>query len=410
MVQLGGTAEPSIISRLLSRTVEKVNSLRGVTPKITHRSSRHSESAPAPSAAVSSEPASPYGRPSTQCTGFSALDTNLELAGQLGRGTFASVYASEYNGMPVAVKRIKIDPNYVTREIPILEMLRDTPCASVVGYHGHYDTVEGEATIVHLIMEKLPMNLREYAGMPSNQGGRLRMDVAILCLREILVGLAHLHAMRVCHRDLKPDNILVDPATNAVKICDFGSAKILQGPVAGITYICSRTYRAPELILENSSYSFSVDVWSLGCILAELLSGAPPFASKNNAGQLALMIKVLGSPSPDELRSLNPEEPPSLDELPLADCSKAAWTDTLKRPMSAERWPASLGAHMWAMLDGLLAWSPEARLAAKDAIRSELFAVAGLDLKTSLSRSIRSLNFATRYGTGSTADYYQYAQ
>jgi serine/threonine protein kinase len=395
------TAEPSIISRLVSATVNRVNSLRGVKPDgsckqrslcITPNPSRrsfqhqreqyHREPAPVPSA----EASSPYGRPSVQP---GALNIRLNLKpGYIGRGTFATVYDSEYCGKPVAVKRVKSDPNFCTREVPILELIRDSPSAGIVAYLGHYEAEEDGAEVLYLVMEKLPMNLRAYANMHAEQGCRVLIDAAVLCLHEVLLGLAHLHTMRVCHRDLKPDNILVNPATNAVKICDFGSSKFLEGPIAGITYICSRTYRAPELILENSSYSFSVDIWSLGCIFGELLSGAPLFQSKTNSGQLALMMKVLGTPSQDELQSLNPSIPPSLDKLPASDCSKAAWSMTLKRPLPSEQWTTLLEDRVWAMLDGLLAWSPEARPAAKDAVQSELFCALSPASPAALDRSL----------------------
>jgi serine/threonine protein kinase len=71
----------------------------------------------------------------------------------------------------------------------------------------------------------------------------------------------------VCHRDLKPPNLLINPHTFELRICDFGSAKILDKIEKNVSYICSRYYRAPELLLESSSYRTEIDVWSAGCIM-----------------------------------------------------------------------------------------------------------------------------------------------
>src|SRR5437870_11391356 len=85
--------------------------------------------------------------------------------------------------------------------------------------------------------------------------------------------LAYIHALGICHRDIKPQNVLVDPASHVLKLCDFGSAKQLVAGEPNVSYICSRYYRAPELIFGNSDYSCVIDVWSVGCVIAELMLG-----------------------------------------------------------------------------------------------------------------------------------------
>jgi serine/threonine protein kinase len=77
---------------------------------------------------------------------------------------------------------------------------------------------------------------------------------------------------RICHRDLKPPNVLVHDETFELKICDFGSAKIFEKEESNVAYICSRYYRAPELVLQATDYGTEIDVWSAGCILVELLT------------------------------------------------------------------------------------------------------------------------------------------
>jgi len=109
----------------------------------------------------------------------------------------------------------------------------------------------------------------------------------------------------VCHRDIKPQNLLVDPESHVLKLCDFGSAKILVKGEPNVSYICSRYYRAPELIFGATDYTCCIDVWSAGCVLAELLLGVPLFPGESGVDQLVEIIKVLGTPTLDEIQSMN---------------------------------------------------------------------------------------------------------
>jgi serine/threonine protein kinase len=82
-----------------------------------------------------------------------------------------------------------------------------------------------------------------------------------------------------------------------LKLCDFGSAKLLVAGEPNVSYICSRYYRAPELIFGNSDYNCVIDVWSVGCVIAELLLGQPIFPGESGVDQLVEIIKILGTPS-----------------------------------------------------------------------------------------------------------------
>jgi glycogen synthase kinase 3 beta len=80
----------------------------------------------------------------------------------------------------------------------------------------------------------------------------------------MLRGIAYVHRQGICHRDIKPHNVLADPTSGRVVICDFGSAKKLSPDEPSVAYICSRYYRAPELIFGCTNYSNAIDVWSIG--------------------------------------------------------------------------------------------------------------------------------------------------
>ena len=125
-----------------------------------------------------------------------------------------------------------------------------------------------------------------------------------LYLYQLGRALAHIHSLGICHRDIKPQNLLVNPQTHQLKLCDFGSAKKLVPGEPNVAYICSRYYRAPELIFGSTEYSTSIDIWSMGCVGAELLIGQPLFPGDSAIDQLVEIIKVLGTPTKAEVLSL----------------------------------------------------------------------------------------------------------
>jgi len=100
---------------------------------------------------------------------------------------------------------------------------------------------------------------------------------------------------------------LVDPETRVLKLCDFGSAKILVVGEPNVSYICSRYYRAPELIFGASEYSTAIDIWSSGCVMAELILTQPIFAGESGIDQLVEIIKVLGTPTREQISQMSPD-------------------------------------------------------------------------------------------------------
>ncbi|PHT76746.1 Shaggy-related protein kinase zeta [Capsicum annuum] len=160
---------------------------------------------------------------------------------------------------------------------------------------------------LNLVMDYVPESLSKILRHYSNSNQRMPLIYVKLYIYQIFRGLAYIHNVpRICHRDMKPQNLLVDPLTHQVKLCDFGSAKVLVNGEANISYICSRYYRAPELIFGATEYSTSIDIWSAGCVLAELLLGQPLFPGENAVDQLVEIIKVLGTPTREEIRCMNP--------------------------------------------------------------------------------------------------------
>jgi len=110
---------------------------------------------------------------------------------------------------------------------------------------------------------------------------------------QIFRGLNYLSMLSIAHRDIKPQNIMVDRFKHKVIITDFGSAKQLVRCIyldytvePNLAYICSRCYRAPELIFGATNYTTQIDMWSTGCVLVEMINGAPPFFGDSQVDQL----------------------------------------------------------------------------------------------------------------------------
>jgi serine/threonine protein kinase len=144
----------------------------------------------------------------------------------------------------------------------------------------------------------------------SRHYSKLRQVPPLICMKlyvyQMCRSLAYLHGVGICHRDIKPQNLLVDSRTHVLKLCDFGSAKALAPGEPSVSYICSRYYRAPELIFGATEYSTSIDVWSAGCVAAELMLGHPLFPGDTGVDQLVEIIKVLGTPTKAEVEAMNP--------------------------------------------------------------------------------------------------------
>lgn len=119
-------------------------------------------------------------------------------------------------------------------------------------------------------------------------------------MEQLLRGLKYIHSAGILHRDIKPSNLLVNKNCD-LKICDFNLARAGDASPDLTEYVITRWYRAPELLLTCRTYSAAVDIWSVGCILAELLMRKPLFPGQDYMHQLGLIIQVLGSPSEEEL-------------------------------------------------------------------------------------------------------------
>ncbi|KAL5122169.1 Glycogen synthase kinase-3 MsK-3 [Glycine soja] len=225
----------------------------------------------------------------------------------VGNGSFGVVFQAKCleTGETVAIKKVLQDKRYKNRELQTMRLL-DHPNV-VTLKHCFFSTTEKDELYLNLVLEYVPETVHRVIRHYNKMNQRMPLIYVKLYFYQICRALAYIHnCIGVSHRDIKPQNLLVNPHTHQLKICDFGSAKVLVKGEPNISYICSRYYRAPELIFGATEYTTAIDIWSAGCVLGELLLGQPLFPGESGVDQLVEIIKVLGTPTREEIKCMNP--------------------------------------------------------------------------------------------------------
>ncbi|XP_028771030.1 glycogen synthase kinase-3 homolog MsK-3-like [Neltuma alba] len=225
----------------------------------------------------------------------------------VGQGSFGVVFQAKCleTGETVAIKKVLQDKRYKNRELQTMRLLDHPNVVSLK--HCFFSTTEKDELYLNLVLEYVPETVHRVIRHYNKMNQRMPLIYVKLYFYQILRALAYVHnSIGVCHRDIKPQNLLVNPHTHQLKLCDFGSAKVLVKGEPNISYICSRYYRAPELIFGATEYSTAIDIWSAGCVLGELLLGQPLFPGESGVDQLVEIIKVLGTPTREEIKCMNP--------------------------------------------------------------------------------------------------------
>ncbi|CAJ1348526.1 unnamed protein product [Effrenium voratum] len=179
-------------------------------------------------------------------------------------------------------------------------------------------------------------------------------------LYQLLRGIAYCHAHRVLHRDLKPQNLLIN-REGSLKLADFGLARAFGIPVRSYTHeVVTLWYRAPDVLMGSRKYSTPVDIWSVGCIFAEMVNGRPLFPGDTDANQLQKIFKILGTPTAELW--------PSITELP-------DWKPdfTMFDPQPWGNITPSLDAEGMDLMSKFLQYWPEKRISGKAAQDHDYF-------------------------------------
>ena len=219
-----------------------------------------------------------------------------------GNGSFGIVFQGKvlHTGETIAIKKVYQDRRFRNREFSIMSLLDHPNIVKV--RHAFYTTGEKlDEIYLNLVMNYVPENLNRINKSLAEKKKQLDIFLIKLYSFQIARALNYMHNKKICHRDIKPQNILLDPQTNRIYICDFGSAKLLRREESNVSYICSRFYRAPELLLGNEYYTTSIDIWSFGCVVAELFKGKPLLRTENKDEQINKIMECLGGPKEEDL-------------------------------------------------------------------------------------------------------------
>eukprot|EP00123_Amoebidium_parasiticum_P006512 comp17442_c0_seq1/m.16860 comp17442_c0_seq1/g.16860 ORF comp17442_c0_seq1/g.16860 comp17442_c0_seq1/m.16860 type:complete len:307 (-) comp17442_c0_seq1:174-1094(-) len=220
----------------------------------------------------------------------------------IGSGTYGKVYKGKdlADESTVAIKKLKWPglekgsvgggiPSSILREVALLKQLDHQNIIRL-------QDITIQNTHMYLVFEHLSCDLRQYLDTEGPQG--LPQDIADTIIEQMLSGLTHMHSKRIMHRDLKPQNILLNRHTMEIKIADLGLSRFFHVFPSTYTHeVVTLWYRAPEVLLGCNTYTASIDVWSAGCIIAELITGTPLLPGDSEVDQIMRTFRLLGTPS-----------------------------------------------------------------------------------------------------------------
>lgn len=305
------------------------------------------------------------GKVKFNCSGTSFIvDDRYEYIKKIGHGAYGVVVAAQDKvlGIKVAIKKISnafedlVDAKRILREIRLLRFLNHENIIRILnvqlppsrtGYRDIYIITDLMETDLHRVIY-------------SRQ--ELSDDHLQYFIYQSLRGLYYMQTANIIHRDIKPSNLLVNKNCE-LKICDLGLSRGYDLTSDNLTeYVVTRWYRAPEVILNSSNYNEKVDVWSVGCVFAELLGRAPLFPGEDYLDQVKRIIGILGTPDEDDMEFIgNPSALRFISKLPRRD--KTKWNTIF--PKATEE---SLD-----LLEMMLIFNPEKRATILECLRSPYF-------------------------------------
>ncbi|XP_020215780.1 mitogen-activated protein kinase 9 [Cajanus cajan] len=306
----------------------------------------------------------------------------------VGKGSYGVVGSAvdAHTGERVAIKKINdvfehvSDATRILREIKLLRLLRHPDIVEIK--HIMLPPSRREFRDIYVVFELMESDL--YQVIKANDD--LTPEHHQFFLYQLLRGLKYIHTANVFHRDLKPKNILAN-ADCKLKICDFGLARVsfndAPSAIFWTDYVATRWYRAPELCGSFfSKYTPAIDIWSIGCIFAEMLTGKPLFPGKNVVHQLDLMTDLLGTPPPESIARIRNEKAKRY----LSSMRKKQQVPFSQKFPNAD----PLGLRL---LERLLAFDPKDRPTAEEALADPYFnGLANVDREPS-TQPISKLEF-----------------
>lgn len=237
---------------------------------------------------------------------------------KIGEGTYGKVYRCRHKatGDLFALKKIYLEaeeegiPSTAIREIALLKELDHL---NIIKLH---DVIHYNKRLI-LVFDYADEDLKKYM---TNQSGAISVKVVKCFTYQMVKGIAYCHNNKVLHRDMKPQNLLIS-GKKILKLADFGLARASGIPVKNYTSeVVTLWYRPPDVLLGNQTYNNTIDMWSIGCIMAEMINAtkAPLFTGKNEADQLQRIFKMRGTPNLEdwpEVVNLSEYEKNKMDEI-----------------------------------------------------------------------------------------------
>ncbi|RWS09020.1 cyclin-dependent kinase 2-like protein, partial [Dinothrombium tinctorium] len=221
---------------------------------------------------------------------------------------------------------------------------------------------------LYLVFEYLDQDLKK---LLDNSAAGLSKPLVKSYMLQLLQGIAHCHAHRVIHRDLKPQNLLIDKAGN-IKLADFGLARSISLPIRTYTHeVVTLWYRAPEILLGSRYYGPAVDIWSIGCIFAEMTTKRALFPGDSEIDQLFRIFRTLGTP--DEIVW------PGVSHYPDYKSSFPQWSKQELSKCIPIMDPDAID-----LLTKLLTYDPAVRIAAKNALNHRYFKDVNIKLPVNI--------------------------
>lgn len=223
------------------------------------------------------------------------ISSRFTILDKIGEGTYGMVYMAlcRSTSERVAIKKIRIvyeDDGVPSTALREISLLKDLNHANVVRLHD----VHSSRHNLFLVFECLDMDLRVYLKRYGPFPHKPLRSAVAQCFR----GLEFCHGHRVLHRDLKPQNVLIDMHTMRLVLADFGLARNFSVPLKPYTHeVVTLWYRAPEVLLGQVRYSTPMDIWSLGCILAEMATGQALFPGDSEIDTIFRIFRMLGTPT-----------------------------------------------------------------------------------------------------------------
>ncbi|KAF2847510.1 glycoside hydrolase family 18 protein [Plenodomus tracheiphilus IPT5] len=348
---------------------------------------------------------------------------NYQKLEKVGEGTYGVVYKARdlttKDQRIVALKKIRLEaedegvPSTAIREISLLKEMNDPNIVRLL------NIVHADGHKLYLVFEFLDLDLKKYMeALPVSQGGRgkalpegsglagqsLVMDDKMVkkFMMQLCQGVKYCHSHRVLHRDLKPQNLLIDDKCN-LKLADFGLARAFGVPLRTYTHeVVTLWYRSPEILLGGRQYSTGVDMWSVGCIFAEMCTRKPLFPGDSEIDEIFKIFRILGTPSEQDWPGVTsfPDFKPSFPKWGRTDIANIV---------------TSLDEVGLDLLDALLVYDPAGRISAKqtripggcydcyESLRGDVDATMMLRCLTSRPQHIHSLRLAMTSSSSSSS-------